>query len=422
MRTIITTLAVALLAMAQSSFAQKTVTVTVDDEDISNNLDLYGIAYVFGESEDLADFEARINSADAQISNLDLNNDGEVDYLRVVEAMEGNMHVVVVQAVLAKDLYQDVATIVVDKETTSKSVSVQIVGDPYIYGENYIIEPVYVTVPVIYTYFWRPVYHCYVSPYYWGYYPSYFHYRPCIHVNVYLHHMHRYRRAHYTHMSFHYADKPRYNYGRVHATISHNDYAVRYPNNSFSVRNNGATNRRVVDAQRVSGNSARTPVNSRTSSSASAASSRGGSVTSGRVSTSRTATTGSTVRTNSTSSRTNSVGTRTNSTSSRTNSVGTRANSGSTRTNSSSTRTGSSNTRKSSVSASPRQSSAVQSSATRSSVSTRQSATSSSSRTATRSSSASVRKSSGTSARSSSATRSSGSTGRTSSRSSGSSR
>lgn len=408
MRTIITTLAVALLAMAQSSFAQKTVTVTVDDEDISNNLDLYGIAYVFGESEDLADFEARINSADAQISNLDLNNDGEVDYLRVVEAMEGNMHVVVVQAVLAKDLYQDVATIVVDKETTSKSVSVQIVGDPYIYGENYIIEPVYVTVPVIYTYFWRPVYHCYVSPYYWGYYPSYFHYRPCIQVNVYLYNMHRYRREHYAHMSFHYADKPRCNYGRVHATISHNDYAVRYPNNSFSVRNNGATNRRVVDAQRVSGNSARTPVNSRTSSSASATSSRGGSVTSGRVSTSRTATTGSTVRTNSTSSRTNSVGTR--------------ANSGSTRTNSSSTRMGSSNTRKSSVSASPRQSSAVHSSATRSSVSTRQSATSSSSRTATRSSSASVRKSSGTSARSSSATRSSGSTGRTSSRSSGSSR
>lgn len=408
MRTIITTLVVALLAMAQSSFAQKTVTVTVDDEDISNNLDLYGIAYVFGESEDLADFEARINSADAQISNLDLNNDGEVDYLRVVEAMEGNMHVVVVQAVLAKDLYQDVATIVVDKETTSKSVSVQIVGDPYIYGENYIIEPVYVTVPVIYTYFWRPVYHCYVSPYYWGYYPSYFHYRPCIHVNVYLHHMHRYRRAYYTHMSFHYADKPRYNYGRVHATISHNDYAVRYPNNSFSVRNNGATNRRVVDAQRVSGNSVRTPVNSRTSSSASATSSRGGSVTSGRVSTSRTATTGSTVRTNSTSSRTNNVGTR--------------ANSGSTRTSSSSTRTGSSNTRKSSVSASPRQSSAVHSSATRSSVSTRQSAISSSSRTATRSSSASVRKSSGTSARSSSATRSSGSTGRTSSRSLGSSR
>ena len=394
MKTIFTTLTIALSMMAQLGFAQKTVTVTVDDEDISNNLDLYGIAYAFGEAEDLADFEARINSADAQISNLDLNGDGQVDYLRVVEAMEGNMHVVVVQAVLAKDLYQDVATIVVDKETTSKSVSVQIVGDPYIYGTNYIIEPVYVTTPVIYTYFWRPVYHCYVSPYYWGYYPVYFHYRPCIHVNVYLHHMHRYRRAHYTHMSFHYADKPRYNYGRVHATISHNDYAVRYPNNSFSVRNNGATNRRVVDAQRVSGNGTRTPVSTRTSANSTTTSGRTSTaVSAGKTTSTRTSASGTTTRTSSNSARTN---------------------------NNSSART-SSNTRNSAATTSSRQSST-----TRSGASTRPSTVSSSSQNATRTSSTSVRRSSGTSTRSSSATRSSSSSGRTSSRnssrSSGSSR
>ncbi len=386
MKTIFTTLTIALSMMAQLGFAQKTVTVTVDDEDISNNLDLYGIAYVFGEAKDLADFEARINSADAQISNLDLNGDGQVDYLRVVEAMEGNMHVVVVQAVLAKDLYQDVATIIVDKETTSKSVSVQIVGDPYIYGTDYIIEPVYVTTPIIYTYFWRPVYHCYVSPYYWDYYPVYFHYRPCIHVNVYLYHMHRYRRAHYTHMSFHYADKPRYNYGRVHATISHNDYAVRYPNNSFSVRNNGATNRRVVDAQRVSGNGTRTPVSTRTSANSATTSGRSSAaVTAGKTTSTRT-------------------------------SAGT-----TTRTSNSSARTSSSNTRNSAATTSSRQSST-----TRSGASTRPSRVSSSSQNATRTSSTSVRRSSGTSTRSSSATRSSSSSGRTSSRnssrSSGSSR
>lgn len=387
MKTIFTTLTIALSMMAQLGFAQKTVTVTVDDEDISNNLDLYGIAYAFGEAEDLADFEARINSADAQISNLDLNGDGQVDYLRVVEAMEGNMHVVVVQAVLAKDLYQDVATIVVDKETTSKSVSVQIVGDPYIYGTNYIIEPVYVTTPVIYTYFWRPVYHCYVSPYYWGYYPVYFHYRPCIHVNVYLHHMHRYRRAHYTHMSFHYADKPRYNYGRVHATISHNDYAVRYPNNSFSVRNNGATNRRVVDAQRVSGNGTRTPVSTRTSANSTTTSGRSSTtVTAGKTTNTRTSVSGTTTRTSN-----NAI----------------RANRSSTRTNSSSMRNSAATT--------GRQPSATRSAATRSS-NTRSGTFSSSS--GGRSSSVGVQRSSGMSTRSSSATRSSGSSGRTSSRSS----
>lgn len=34
------------------------------------------------------------------ISNLDLNQDGYVDYLRVVETVEGNTHVFVIEAVL----------------------------------------------------------------------------------------------------------------------------------------------------------------------------------------------------------------------------------------------------------------------------------------------------------------------------------
>ncbi len=73
-------------------FAQDVTTVTASSEDISDNLDLEAVASFFGVSKDLEDFEKRLNGPDTQISNLDLNNDGEVDYLRVMETADGNVH------------------------------------------------------------------------------------------------------------------------------------------------------------------------------------------------------------------------------------------------------------------------------------------------------------------------------------------
>ena len=74
---------------------------------------------------------------------------------------------------IAKDTYQDIATIEVEKDRNNK-VQVQVVGNVYMYGENYIYEPVYVHNPVIYTSFWVNNYHPYYSNWYWNYYPSYY--------------------------------------------------------------------------------------------------------------------------------------------------------------------------------------------------------------------------------------------------------
>ena len=97
-----------------SLFAQEKTTVTAKNSDISDNLDLRAVATVFGDASNLEDFERRLNDPKTQISNLDLNNDNYVDYLRVIETVEGNVHLVVVQAVLEKDVFQDVATIEVN--------------------------------------------------------------------------------------------------------------------------------------------------------------------------------------------------------------------------------------------------------------------------------------------------------------------
>ncbi len=181
-------LGIALFIGFTSLNAQDVTTVEATDSNISENLDLEAVASVFGEAEDLEDFEKKLNDPDTQISNLDLNKDDEVDYLRVIEASKGDSRKVTIQAVIGKDKYQDVATINVDEDT-----KVEVVGDVSMYGSSYVLYPVYVQPPVIVIWFWGPRYNPWRSPYYWGYYPPYYRpwrpyptsrYRTNVHVHV----------------------------------------------------------------------------------------------------------------------------------------------------------------------------------------------------------------------------------------------
>ena len=131
MRTILMTMCLVLFSMM--AHADETVTVTATTADISENLDLKTVATLFGQAKDLEQFEQMLNNPDSAFSNLDLNGDGDVDYLRVIETADQDRHLVVIQAVLAKDIYQDVASIYVEKDPKSESVTVQVIGDEYIY-------------------------------------------------------------------------------------------------------------------------------------------------------------------------------------------------------------------------------------------------------------------------------------------------
>ena len=76
-----------------TAISQDVTTIQANSEDISDSLDLEAVASIFGESKDLEDFEKRLNDPKIQILNLDLNNDGEVDYLRVMETVsEKDLH------------------------------------------------------------------------------------------------------------------------------------------------------------------------------------------------------------------------------------------------------------------------------------------------------------------------------------------
>lgn len=213
--------------------AQDKTTVSATNEDFSEHLDLEAVASVFGDSKDLEDFEYKLNDPKTKISNLDLNDDNEVDYLRVVETTEKDTHLIAIQAVIGDGLYQDVATVEVEKD--DKGVTqVQVVGDVYVYGTNYIIEPVYVHRPVIYTWLWRPFYKPYRSVFYWGVYPRHFKYwRPLrrnvyrrnVHVHVNVRHTYRRTTVRRSRVAV-----------RVHRTSRRTAAVTRYPHRSYSAR------------------------------------------------------------------------------------------------------------------------------------------------------------------------------------------
>jgi hypothetical protein len=233
------------LCSIYSMSAQDVTTIEATSSDISDNLDLEAVASIFGEAKDLEDFEKKLNDPDIQISNLDLNNDNEVDYLRVMETSEKNVHTISIQAVIGKDQYQEVAVIDVTKDSKGAE-KVQVVGHVDMYGPNYYITPVYPVVPVFFTFFWVATYRPYYSPWYWGYHPPYFHpWRP--------YPSYRYRNNVHVHVNVHNS------YNRTNVRInnnvnvnrnSNNAYFKKNPDKSFTKRNPGVTNREALNNNR----------------------------------------------------------------------------------------------------------------------------------------------------------------------------
>ncbi len=240
-------LSIALFAITNAIFAQDRTTVNATNSEISDNLDLRAVASLFGDSQNLEDFERRLNDPKLQISNLDLNNDNQVDYLRVIESVEDRTHLIIIQSVIGNDVFQDVATVEVEKDSNNK-IQVQVVGDVFMYGNNYIYEPVYVQTPVFYSNFWVTNYRPYHSNWRWNYYPTHF-----VTWNPFP--IFRYRHNVGLCINLNY----KYNYVNIRRNhIAYNNYYARrcngyerlHPNHSFALRNSNHSNRYELERSR----------------------------------------------------------------------------------------------------------------------------------------------------------------------------
>ena len=158
-----------------------------------DNLNLSGVLNIFQNSPTLESFEKSLNAKNSQVNNLDLNGDGRIDYIHVIDNVNGSAHDIVLRVDVNETETQDVAVIEVDRDVNNQ-VHVQIVGDEALYGKDYIVEPNQSTPNPAYGgnirenniyyspaswaiigYMFAPRYVIYRSPYHWGYYPHYWH-------------------------------------------------------------------------------------------------------------------------------------------------------------------------------------------------------------------------------------------------------
>jgi hypothetical protein len=105
-----------------------------------DNFSLQGALEMFKKAGSPEEFEKLLNSEDNKVNNLDLNEDGNTDYVKVVSKRENDVQIFVLQALVSDKESQDIAVIELEKTGKDNAV-VQIVGDEDIYGEETIVEP-----------------------------------------------------------------------------------------------------------------------------------------------------------------------------------------------------------------------------------------------------------------------------------------
>lgn len=150
-----------------------------------DNFSLQGALDLFSRSKNPGKFEEALNSPDQQVNNLDLNNDGQVDYIRVVDHKEGDAHAIILEDPVNGGESQDVAVMELEK-TGPNTAEARITGDEALFGpdvsyEKYtevhgkrttVVVNVWAWPSVRYLY--GPSYAVWVSPWSWGRYPRWF--------------------------------------------------------------------------------------------------------------------------------------------------------------------------------------------------------------------------------------------------------
>ena len=227
-----------------------TVYVTSYNEDLCFYLDLNAVAAAFAEARSVREFEQIINSSKYMINNLDLNRDGWIDYLRVIEMRSGAYHTLLIQACLAPSVFQDVATLVAER--LADRLYVEVIGDPYLYGYNYIVCPVFIKRPPMWEVYGHASYSPWSSPYYYNYWPSYYTQPKPIYLNHYQAYVHTYMTNHHYCHTCSYPTAPYYSgYSHMTSSNSRHDYQTSHPEQSFEQRitRNASTNTNGVSVR-----------------------------------------------------------------------------------------------------------------------------------------------------------------------------
>lgn len=150
------------------------VYVTPVATNLGDNLDLQALGELVKTAQNAQDLENKLNTA-GSINNLDLDGDGQVDYIKVTEYGSGTTKGFSFTVDLAGGQSQEIATVEVQQGQNNQA-SLNINGNQNIYGNNnnsYASNYSMSDLLIMHYLFSNHGY--YVSPYHYGYYPSYYH-------------------------------------------------------------------------------------------------------------------------------------------------------------------------------------------------------------------------------------------------------
>lgn len=109
-------------------------------ENTGDDFSLEGALELFKNSNSLEEFEKALNTESNQVNNLDLDGDGQTDYINVEDIKQNDAHVIVMSTYLYETDKQDIAIIAIEKTADGKA-ELQIEGDEDLFAKNTIVEP-----------------------------------------------------------------------------------------------------------------------------------------------------------------------------------------------------------------------------------------------------------------------------------------
>ncbi|MFQ3583065.1 MAG: hypothetical protein SNJ49_14325 [Chloracidobacterium sp.] len=160
----------------------KPSTVTATSNVPGQGLDLQALIGLTKQAKDAETLERLLNQP-GSINNLDLDEDGNVDYVRVQEYGGGTTKNFSFVALLNDGQEQEVANLVIEQTPGQSEATVQVQGHPAVYGPNVYYSaalPIATALFLAWALTPRPAF--YVSPYGFGAFPAY--YRPYAPVPV----------------------------------------------------------------------------------------------------------------------------------------------------------------------------------------------------------------------------------------------
>ena len=148
------------------------VSVTPEVANLGDNLNLQALGELVKNSTSAQDIEDKLNQ-NGSINNLDLNNDGSVDYIKVTEYGSGNQRGFSFTVDVASGQTQEIATIEVARGSNNAQMNIQ--GNQQLYGNNGYYQSHYSLTDLMIMHYLFAPHRPYYSPYHYGYYPSYYH-------------------------------------------------------------------------------------------------------------------------------------------------------------------------------------------------------------------------------------------------------